>query len=301
MYGWFRFGIVMLATIVLVTRLRRSRARQLQYDQARKWLQRWPLPDIEPPDDLEEAYRVVTEHLRTSEDRMRLYQSTIGGMLADNLITSEEIGLLDRMAADLGLEDSEKKKVVRQLSGQYPGLFTGTLDDSLRLLGYRGELERSISENRGALPEEAALRTMQSRYRVQPDEHEAVLRELRDPHSARTEHLRAQAELCRTLRDDVALFALERAPAIHFLRHELAARLADERDHILEIANLYGAAGELTGLAAAVRQSDPAATASAAEWVPRQSSGYRCGCRRRSHFRTGSTRSFRRRVAAGSL
>ncbi len=267
LYGGFRFGVAMLATTALVTRLRRSRARQLQYDQARKWLQRWPLPDVAPPDDLEEAYRLVTEHLRTSEDRMQLYQNTIRGMLADNLITATEIGLLDRMAEDLGMGEADKKKVVRQLSSQYPGLFTGTLDDSLRLLGYRGELERSISDNRGLLPDARALRAMQSRYRIQLDEHEAVLRELRDPHSARTEHLRKTVEEYLALRADIALLRADPSPAVRFLVHELTARLADEREHILEIANLYGAAGELTGLSAAVRQGDPASTARAADWI----------------------------------
>ena len=267
LYGGFRFGIAMLATTMLVTRLRRTRARQLQYDQARKWLQRWPLPDVPPPDDLEEAYRVVTEHLRTSEDRMRLYQNTIRGMLADNLITATEIGLLDRMAADLGLGDAEKKKVVRQLSSQYPGLFTGTLDDSLRLLGYRGELERSISDNRGILPDPGALKAMQSRYRIQPDEHSAVLRELRDPNSARTEHLRREVEEYHDMREDVALLSGDTTAAVRFLHHELAVRLADEREHILEVANLYGAAGELTGLSSAVRQGDPVSTAKAADWI----------------------------------
>ncbi|HLJ57756.1 MAG TPA: cyclic nucleotide-binding domain-containing protein, partial [Chthonomonadaceae bacterium] len=267
LYGGFRIAIAIFATTVLITRLRRTRARQLQYDQARKWLQRWPLRGVPPPEDLEEAYRLVTEHLRTSEERMRLFQITIQGMLADNLLTATEIGLLDRMAADLGLGEDEKKKVVRHLSSQYPGLFTGTLDDALRLLGYRGELERSISENRGVLPEETALRTMQARYRIQPDEHEAVLRELRDPNSSRTEHLRREVEEQSRLAADVAMLSGSTIPAIRFLHHELSARLADERDHILEIANLYGTAGELTGLAAAIRQGDAAAIAAAVEWV----------------------------------
>ena len=269
LYGAFRFGITVCATTVLVTRLRRSRARQLQYDQARKWLQRWPLPNIPPPDDLEEAYRLVTEHLRTAEERTKLFENTIRGMLADNLLTAAEIGLLDRMAEDLGLGDAEKKKVVRQLSSQYPGLFTGTLDDGLRLLGYRGELERSISDNRGKLPDVGTLGALQRRYRVQPDEHEAILHELRDPNSSRTEHLRREVEELQVLRRDVALLSTVSTPAIRFLHHELSARLADEREHILEIANLYGSAGELTGLSGAIRQGDAGATARASEWILR--------------------------------
>jgi hypothetical protein len=270
LYGAFRLGIAVLATTVLVTRLKRTRARQLQYDQARRWLQRWPLPGAAPPDDLEEAYTLVTEHLRTSEERMRLFQSTVQGMLADNLITASEIGLLDRMAADLGLGEAEKKKVVRQLSSAYPGLFTGSLDDALRLLGYRAELERSISENRSALPEPGALRAMQARYRIQHEEHEAVLRELRDPNGARTESLRTEADGLRRLQRDATLLMASSLPAIRFLHHELAVRAADERDHILEVANLYGTAGELTGLARAVRQNDSEAIAAATDWIQKQ-------------------------------
>jgi hypothetical protein len=190
-------------------------------------------------------------------------------MLAENLLTAKEIGLLDRMADDLGLGDAEKKKVVRQLSSQYPGLFSGTLDDSLRLLGYRGELERSISENRGILPDHGALKSMQSRYRIQPDEHEIVLRELRDPNSSRTEYLRNEVEDLNALRTDVRILSSEASPPMRFLHHELSTRLADQREHILEISNLYGAAGELTGLSGAVRRADPAAVAQAAEWIGR--------------------------------
>jgi len=188
-------------------------------------------------------------------------------MLADNLITAQEIGLLDRMAEDLGLGDAEKKKVVRQLSSQYPGLFTGTLDDGLRLLGYRGELERSISDNRGILPDKAALLSLQARFRIQPDEHEGVLRELRDPNSSRTLHLRREVEEHQALREDLSVLSAESAPAIRFLHHELSVRLADERDHLLEIANLYGSAGELTDLAPSVRQRDPAAILKAVQWI----------------------------------
>ena len=269
LYGAFRFSVIMCSTVVLITRLRRTRAKQLQYDQARKWLQRWPLPDVTPPEDLEDAYRVVTEHLRTSDDRVRLYQNTIQGMLAENLLTAKEIGLLDRMANDLGLGEAEKKKVVRQLSSQYPGLFSGTLDESLRLLGYRGELERSISDNRGILPQPGALKSIQSRYRIQPDEHEAVLRELRDPNSSRTEYLRKEVEELKSLREDVELLGVETSPAIRFLHHELTVRLGDQREHILEVANLYGAAGELTGLSEALRRGDPAAMTQAVDWIDR--------------------------------
>ena len=267
MYGVFRFGVTVCATTVLVTRLRRSRARQLQYDQARKWLQRWPLPQVAPPQDLEEAYRVVTEHLRTSEEGLRLYQNTLQGMLADNLLTAKEISLLDRMAEDLGLGDTDKKKVVRQLGTQYPGLFTGTLDEGLRLLGYRSELEQAISENRGALPDAGTLGVMLKRYRIQPDEHEAALRELRDPNSSRTENLRAEVQGHQKLEADADLLALASEPAISFLHYEIASRLADSRDHILGVANLYGTAGELTGLAAALRAGDPDARRRAGEWI----------------------------------
>src|SRR5438105_4929357 len=113
MYGAFQIGVTIFATSVLITRLGRTRTRQLQYDQARKWLQRWPLPDVPPPSSLEEAYRVVTEHLRSSEDRARLFQNTLQGMMADNLLTATEIGLLDRMAQDLGLTESDQKKIVK--------------------------------------------------------------------------------------------------------------------------------------------------------------------------------------------
>lgn len=267
LYGLFRFSVTVTAVSSLITRLHRSRVKQLRFDQARKWRNRWPIPNTEPPNDLEEAYRLVTEYMRSSEDKRQLFQNMLSGLLADNLVTASEIGLLDRMAADLNLSDADKRRVVKELNSEYPGLFTANLSDSLRLLGYRRELERSISENRGVLPADAALAAMQVRYRVDAAEHAAILDELRDPAGSRAMHLRAQVKELFTLRRDATALQTLQAVSIRFLARELTSQTHDLRDHIMEVANLYGPSGQLSALAPAVRRNDPAAQTRASNWI----------------------------------
>src|SRR5207245_7143683 len=153
-----------------------------QLDQARKWVKRWPFSDEAPRGDLDEAYTKYTLRMQFSEHRLRAFKEAVRHTLGENLITIGELNLLDRLAADLGVREEEEKKVLREISKEVPELFDparqGTLRVRLQLVGYRTELERALAEHRGILPPGAALAELQARYRVQPAEHEEVMKEL---------------------------------------------------------------------------------------------------------------------------
>jgi hypothetical protein len=116
---------------------------------------------------------------------------------------------------------------------------------------------------------------MQARYCVQPAEHEDVMSELRDPQGPRAAHLRREVAELQQRRRDVVVLAASPAPGSHFLRRELERNIEEDRDHVLQMANLYGPAGEHDGLRAAIRQPDGDTTAGerAAAWVRRHLHG----------------------------
>ena len=266
LYGTFQFGVAIFATMTMATRLRRTRTRQLQNDQARKWLKSWPLPGKKPPSDLEEAHRTVTEHLRSTEDRARIYQMTIVNLITDGVLTSAELSLLERLETDLDLSEIDKKRVMKQLSQQFPGKFQGSLHDSLRLLGYRGELETAIKEARGGLPTEERLLELQERYRIKPAIHDEILKELRNPDGARIEYLRELAERLLALKKDIAILEASPLPAARFLKHELDRLRSEELEHLLEVAGLFGKRGELTTLVPGVTADDSRSKIEAVAW-----------------------------------
>jgi Cyclic nucleotide-binding domain len=271
LYGLFQFVAVVLATWVLSTRLRRTRAKQLQFDQARRWVEKWPFPGETPPADLEQAYATFTLRTQLSADRRRVFKEVVHNSLSDNLITIDELDLLDALAKDLGVDESDQRKVIREIGQEAPEYFDpryqGRLSDQLRLIGYRGELERALSENRGILPDAPVLQQIQARYRVQPPEHDEVIKDLRDPRGARTQHLRREIEELRRRRRDVVVLAAHPSPAVDFLLGELEQHVHDDCDHLLRMANLYGPAGDLDPWRLALRRDDAAACEPIADWA----------------------------------
>jgi hypothetical protein len=275
LYGLFQFGVIVLAAWVLHTRLGRSRAKQLQFDQARKWVKKWPFPEEAPPIELDQAYTKYTLRMQFSEDRLRVFKEAVRHMLGESLVSAGQLNLLDRLALDLGVSEGEQNRILKEISKEAPEFFDpqyqGSLRDRLHLIGYRGELERALSENDGVLPEPAALAEMQARYCVQPAEHEDVMIELRDPQGPRAAQLRREVDELQQMRREAVVLAAYPAPCIHFLRREVERNIDDDRDHVLQMANLYGPAGEHDGLRAAIRQpgGDTTARERAAAWVRR--------------------------------
>ncbi len=271
-YKLFSLAVVIFSTWVLTTRLRRSRDLQLQYDQSRTWVKKWPFPNEKPPLDpnLERIYTEVTLRLKASKDRLRVYKESVRSMLADRTVTASELGMLDKLSKDMGLSEKEKKDALRDLKKETPQLFERTTADNLdnlRLVGYQSELERAISDNNGTLPPIRELTEMQVRYRIEPGEHEKALQEIRNPQGERARNLRLELEALQEMRREGAVLAANPSPVTRFLLYEMQANMRDDRDHILQVVNLYGPAGELDLLRAAIRRGESAAYEKVSEWV----------------------------------
>src|SRR5262249_54977112 len=77
LYAFFQLGVVVLAAWGLHPRLSRSRTKQLQFDQARKWVKKWPFPGELPPADLAQAYTNYTLRMQFSKDRLRAFKEAV--------------------------------------------------------------------------------------------------------------------------------------------------------------------------------------------------------------------------------
>ena len=262
LYSLFYIGISVAATTVLFTRLRRTREKAANDKQARDWIDRWPagVPQFSlKGKTMEESYNLITLEVRTSENGRGIFKDTVRNMLVDNALTLDEVSLLSKMAKDLGLSDSDQKKVLSELSKDLPELFDPklkmSLGDRLRLIGYRSDLEQAMSAAGGALPGGEALRKMQEMFRVEENEHQEILRDLRNPQGTRAARLRDEVSQLFALRRKAAVLSQHTDLAICFLELELRKRIRDDRDHILEVSNLYGPADELTGLRDLIREN----------------------------------------------
>jgi len=268
-YALLQFIVIVFSASVLYTRLRGTRMRLWKFDQARKWLSRWPWSDEPPPSDLDEAYNAYTLRAKFSEGRLQAFKDVVRGSLAENLVTPTQLAMLDRLASDLGVDEADQKRIMREIAREYPELLdpttAGSLDDRLRLIGYRGELERALSS--GALPTEAELRQMQERYRVDAEEHQEIMLEVLDPEGLRARQLRAEVDEIRVTQHDLALLTAYPAPPTIFLSHELRDDLAHARHHVLEVANLYGPPGALVSMGEPILGAGRGSAANACDWI----------------------------------
>ncbi|MBM3457282.1 MAG: hypothetical protein FJX77_01930, partial [Armatimonadetes bacterium] len=271
-YELLRFVIVVTACGVLYTRLPRTRRKQLQNDQARKWIRRWPWKEA-APQDLDEAYTVYTLRTQDSGNRLRAYRDAVMATLSENLVSSQELGLLDRLAQDLGLSEEEQDRVMRELSREAPEFFDpgykGSLGERLRVIGYRTELEQLLNQNKGIFPAPAVLQDLQQRYRIRPDEHEEVVRDFTDPEGARGRHLLNELKRIKTLQTDLVVLAANPGAANEFLARRVGTYLAENTDHVLRLASLYGPPGESDILPPGREAYEPAELEAIREWSHR--------------------------------
>ena len=78
-----------------------SRAARTQYVHekfAQKILKKWEWGDAPPSDDLKDIYLLHTERTKQREARLRAYKETVREMVADGLVTRDELVILDACA-----------------------------------------------------------------------------------------------------------------------------------------------------------------------------------------------------------
>jgi hypothetical protein len=189
-------AVVFVATAMLIRRWMRSENSFVQEKFARGILRRWEWGDAPPSDNLADIYLIHTERTKQREARLKAYKETVRDMIADGIVSRNELAMLDKLRGQLGIDDKDHDKVLSELSAEEKRLFDpayhGSVELRLQRQQYQRDLERlfMLAAKQGAAPAREALEALRAEHRVPEADHAEALAAL----SGENGPLRAQAQ-----------------------------------------------------------------------------------------------------------
>ena len=189
--GWVTTGwgliVVFSSTAIFVRRITRREDQHVHEKFAQKILKKWEWGDAPPSDDLKDIYLLHTERTKQREARLRAYKETVREMVADGLVTRNEMQLLDSLRAQLGISDKDHQKIIGELTGEERQLFDpkfqGSVEQRLARDVYRKDLQRIVLEaaRQGTAPTPTTLVQLREERGVGEEEEREELAKLRAP------------------------------------------------------------------------------------------------------------------------
>jgi hypothetical protein len=184
--GW-SIVVVFASTAMLVRRLSRREDSYVHEKFAQKILKKWEWGDAPPSENLADIYLLHTERTKQREARLRAYKETVREMVADGLVTRNELVLLDSLRAQLGISDKDHQKIIGELSAEERQLFDpayqGSVEQRLAKQQYRKDLERLVVEaaRAGTSPAPTTLAALREDRGVEEAEEAAELERVLAP------------------------------------------------------------------------------------------------------------------------
>lgn len=184
--GWGLL-VVFSSTAIFVRRITRREDQHVHEKFAQKILKKWEWGDAPPSDDLKDIYLLHTERTKQREARLRAYKETIREMVADGLVTRNEMQLLDSLRAQLGISDKDHGKIIGELSAEERQLFDpayqGSAETRLAREQYRKDLTRLVMEaaRLGSSPTPSSLTALRVDRGVSEAEEDNELAQLLAP------------------------------------------------------------------------------------------------------------------------
>ncbi|HEY6038209.1 MAG TPA: cyclic nucleotide-binding domain-containing protein, partial [Kofleriaceae bacterium] len=182
--GW-GLVVVFSSTAMFMRRLGRREDQYVQEKFAQKILKKWEWGDAPPSEDLKDIYLLHTERTKQREARLRAYKETVREMVADGLVTRNEMVLLDSLRAQLGISDKDHQKIMGELSAEERQLFDpayqGSVEQRLAKQQYRKDLERIVVEAARQGTQPTTLAALRAERGVSEDEERDALAALLAP------------------------------------------------------------------------------------------------------------------------
>jgi len=182
--GWGLI-VVFSSTAMFMRRLGRREDQYVQEKFAQKILKKWEWGDAPPSEDLKDIYLLHTERTKQREARLRAYKETVREMVADGLVTRNEMVLLDSLRAQLGVSDKDHSKIMGELSAEERQLFDpayqGSVEQRLAKQQYRKDLERIVVEAARQGTQPTTLAALRAERGVSEDEERDALAALLAP------------------------------------------------------------------------------------------------------------------------
>ncbi len=250
------FVAPVVGTLFLIQRWRRTREHYIGDQGARRLLRSWPF-DEPPPSDPAEVYGWIQASRHAKEKDSAAYESTVRGMIADGLVTGNELRLLDGVRKQLGISEQEHEKILERLSEEERHLFEAEgrgVEQRVQLDGYQSALQEALLRN----PSESEITELRESYGVSREDHENVLERMRGASGALLSRARGQLDRTLSIRNDLATLAAgESTPAQTFLCTLLRKEQAEALDRVLELLEIAGDGPMIQALRGRLFSPDP--------------------------------------------
>jgi cyclic nucleotide-binding protein/HEAT repeat protein/4Fe-4S binding protein len=197
------FIVPLVSGILLYKRWSRQSEDYVKVKSAKHLLPLWK-SKTPPPQNPAEVFAYFQGKSEAHAAQVNAYEEVVREILADGMITQRELSLLAQMRINLDITESEHRKIFATLSEQDRSLFdpahATSVERRLQLQGYTSALTQLLIH--GASAEEMAV--LRQDYGIEPEVHEAVLKELRGEGSPVTARIRKQIDRLANVRIQIA-------------------------------------------------------------------------------------------------
>jgi hypothetical protein len=230
----------LVGTLFLAKRWRRTPERFIGERGAARLLCSWPCEEP-PPSDPAEVYGWIRASQNAREKDLAAYANTVRDMIADGLVRTGELRLLEGIRKQLGISEREHEQVLARLSEEERHLFeegrTSGIEARAQLDGYQNALAEALL--RSATDDE--VDELRQGFGVRPEDHQTILERVRGASGELLSRARRQLERALRLRRNLATIgATEPTAARVFLRHLLAKARDRAVDRVFELLEVAG-------------------------------------------------------------
>jgi hypothetical protein len=234
------FVAPLVGTLVLAKRWRRTRVRYIAEQGASRLLRNWEF-DEPPPSDAGEVYGWIKASRHAREKDLAAYGNTVRDMIADGLVGTGELRLLDGVRRQLGISEREHEKILARLSEEERHLFAPGAEASVEGRAQRLGFERALAEAllRGAPQRE--IDELRDTFGVSEAVRDEALERLRGAGGPLIERGRRQLDRALELgRAQQVIGGTEPTAARVFLCSLLAMAHNEAIDRVLELLEIAG-------------------------------------------------------------
>jgi hypothetical protein len=247
----------LVGTLFLVKRWRRTPEQFIGERGAARLLRTWPF-DEPPPRDPGEVYGWIKASRHARDKDVAAYAATVQGMVADGLVRSGDLRLLDGMRKQLGISEREHEQILARLSEEERHLLEGGgagVEEQAQLEGYQVALAEALLR---AAPQEE-IDELRRRFGVSESAHETALARIRGSSGEILSRARRQLDRAQRLQGDLAVIAgAERTPAQAFLGDLLTRARNESLERLVELLEIAGDGPVIQSLRRRLFSADPA-------------------------------------------
>ena len=178
-YALLHFVVVVVSSTLLWKEIHREERFYIQERFARKILKKLKGEDVKGK-NLKEIYYTYANEQKNHGLHLETYKETVLELMADGIVSKEDMNVLDKMRMQLGITNIEHKKAMKDLEKEYPELFSNENDMSSEVLfqmkGYREAL--SIEMQKVENPKTHNYYNIQRDFLIDDKTHAKILNEL---------------------------------------------------------------------------------------------------------------------------